>query len=131
MNVAIAKHSTLIGVALSAVAALLVSLFFARVSRTAALPLLFAFVQIAIAARFGVKVSVVGSVTAAAIFATFLYSPTGSLMVESATARANLAWMVLASIAFSYLFLPDEKSVNAGKTDEHLREEIRQHQPKS
>jgi K+-sensing histidine kinase KdpD len=113
MNSALDRYPTTIGVALSAVAALIVSLFFARVSHSAVLPLLFAVVQVAIAARFGVKVSVVGSILAGAIFAIFLYSPTGSLYVENGAARANIAWMVLASIAVSYLLLP-EKNDHAG-----------------
>jgi K+-sensing histidine kinase KdpD len=103
------KYPVVIGVALSAVAALSVSLLFARVSRSALLPLLFAVVQVAIAARFGVRVSVLGSISAAIIFATVLYAPTGSLAVENPAARANLAWMVLVSIAASYLLLPDRE----------------------
>jgi len=104
-----------IGVALSAVAALSVSLLFARVSRSALLPLLFAIVQVAIAARFGVRVSVLGSISAAVVFAMVLYSPTGSLAVENPAARANLAWMVLVSIAGSYLLLPDREQSSRDK----------------
>jgi len=104
------RYPVAIGVALSAVAALSVALLFARVSRSATLPLIFAVVQVAIAARFGVKVSVLGSLSAAAIFASILYSPTGSLAVENPAARANLAWMVLVSIALSYLLLPDKEN---------------------
>ena len=109
------KYPVIIGVALSAVAALSVSLLFARVSRSSLLPLLFAIVQVAIAARFGVKVSVLGSISAAVIFATVLYSPTGSLAVENPAARANLAWMVLVSIAASYLLLPDREQGSKDK----------------
>lgn len=109
------KYPVIIGVALSAVAALSVSLLFARVSRSAALPLLFAVVQVVIAARFGVRVSVLGSLSAAVIFAMVLYSPTGSLAVENPAARANLAWMVLVSIAGSYLLLPDREQASKDK----------------
>lgn len=109
------RYPVVIGVALSAVAALSVSLLFARVSRSAALPLLFAVVQVLIAARFGVKVSVLGSISAAVIFATVLYTPTGSLAVENPAARANLAWMVLVSIAASYLLLPDREQSSSDK----------------
>jgi K+-sensing histidine kinase KdpD len=109
------RYPVVIGVALSAVAALSVSLLFARVSRSALLPLLFAIVQVAIAARFGVRVSVLGSISAAVVFAMVLYSPTGSLAVENPAARANLAWMVLVSIAGSYLLLPDREQSSRDK----------------
>lgn len=110
------RYPVVIGVALSAVAALSVSLLFARVSRSALLPLVFAIFQVVIAARFGVRVSVLGSLSAAVIFATVLYAPTGSLAVDNPAARANLAWMVLVSIAASYLLLPDREQSSKDKT---------------
>jgi K+-sensing histidine kinase KdpD len=131
MKAILARHSTMVGVGISALAALAVSLFFAQVSRTAALPLLFAIVQIAIAARFGVKVSVVGSISAAVIFATVLYSPTGSLAVDSATARANLAWMVLASVALSYLLLPEKKNGTKTNPEKRLSDDLPQRSAKT
>ncbi len=99
---------TTIGVLLSAAAALVVSLMFATRSWRIFIPLAFIVVLVVLAARYGVAVSVIGSVLTAVIFAHYLFSPLGSLQVESSTAKTNLAWMVLASVSVSYLLFPTQ-----------------------
>jgi K+-sensing histidine kinase KdpD len=97
-----------IGVLLSASAALVSSLIFATRSWRVFVPLCFVVVLVVLAARYGVAVSVIGSALTAMIFAHFLFSPVGSFQVESDSAKMNLAWMVLASIAVSYLLFPPQ-----------------------
>ena len=70
------------------------------------LPFAFVLVIVAIAARYGVMVGILGSIGSAIIFAHLLYSPLHSFQVDDATARTGLAWMVLCGIAIPYLVLP-------------------------
>lgn len=70
------------------------------------LPLGFSAVLFLTALVFGTRAGLLGSVLAALIFAVFLFSPTGKLAVANQTARANLAWMILTGVAFSFLFAP-------------------------
>lgn len=74
------------------------------------LPFLFVIVIVAVAARYGVMVGILGSIVSAVIFAHLLYSPLGSLQVDDITARSALAWMVLGGIAVPYLVLPGLRS---------------------
>jgi len=74
------------------------------------LPFLFVVVIVAIAARYGVMVGILGSVISAGIFARLLYAPLHSFRVNDATARAALAWMILGGIAIPYLVLPGLRS---------------------
>jgi K+-sensing histidine kinase KdpD len=99
------KIRPLVGVLLCAVAALIASLVFEARPYRVFVPLGFVLVVLALAARYGMAVSVYGSLIAALIFARFLYHPIGSLRVDSEAARANLGWMVLGGIALSYLLL--------------------------
>ncbi|HEY3928489.1 MAG TPA: DUF4118 domain-containing protein [Candidatus Koribacter sp.] len=73
-------------------------------------PLLFVIVIVAVAARFGVAVGILGSIVSAVIFAHMLFSPLHSISVDNNTARAALAWMVLGGIAIPYLVLPGLRS---------------------
>lgn len=75
-------------------------------------PLAFVAVLVLIASRYGLVVAIIGSALTAIIFAHFLFSPLGNLQVESAAAKTNLAWMVLASIAVSYLLFPSHRIKN-------------------
>lgn len=95
-----------IGTLLSAALAVLVSMLFARSTWRGVLPLAFVAVLILLSRRFGVAVSVTGSITAAIIFSLMLFTPLGSAAVESEAARTNLGWMVLGSVAISYLLYP-------------------------
>jgi K+-sensing histidine kinase KdpD len=100
-----ALQSTL-GVAVSAISAIAVALVFSRTHWKLAAPFLFAVVLVMLAGRFGAAVSVVGSMLAAAIFATLLFSPAHSMHVQDENARATLAWMILLSVSVSYLLFP-------------------------
>jgi K+-sensing histidine kinase KdpD len=74
------------------------------------LPFLFVIVIVAIAARYGVMVGILGSIVSAIIFAHLLYAPLHSIRVDDITARASLAWMVLGGIGIPYLVLPGLRS---------------------
>lgn len=74
------------------------------------LPFLFVIVIVAIAARYGVMVGILGSIVSAVIFAHELYSPLHSIAVDDMAARASLAWMILGGIAIPYLVLPGLRS---------------------
>lgn len=69
-------------------------------------PLVFSAVLLVVALVFGVRAGVLGTVLAAIVFAAFLFSPLGSIRVADTAARANLGWMLLIGVAFSFLFAP-------------------------
>lgn len=69
-------------------------------------PLIFTAVLLLIAAVFGARAGILGSVLAAMVFAGFLFGPVGSIHVANESARANLGWMLLIGIGFSFLFAP-------------------------
>ena len=71
-------------------------------------PLGFIAVLAVLGLRYGIAVGVIGSLLSAAIFATTLFSPVGSLRISDQAARQNVAWMVLAGIALSYLYAPSD-----------------------
>jgi K+-sensing histidine kinase KdpD len=69
-------------------------------------PLLFIVVLLLVAGLFGARAGILGTVLAALVFAAFLFGPIGSVNVSSDSARANLGWMLLSGIVFSFLFAP-------------------------
>ena len=69
-------------------------------------PLIFTVVLLVIAAIFGARAGILGTVLAALVFAGFLFGPVGSIQVANDSARANLGWMLLIGIGFSFLFAP-------------------------
>lgn len=69
-------------------------------------PLIFTAVLLIIAALFGSRAGIIGTVLAAMIFASFLFSPMGNIQVADQSARGNLGWMMLIGIGFSFLFAP-------------------------
>ena len=69
-------------------------------------PLIFTTVLLIIAAVFGSRAGILGTVLATLVFAAFLFAPAGSISVASESARDNLGWMLLIGIAFSFLFAP-------------------------
>lgn len=69
-------------------------------------PLIFAAILVIIAALFGAKAGILSTVLAALFFATFLFGPTGSMVIANESARSNLGWMLLIGIGFSFLFAP-------------------------
>jgi len=74
-------------------------------------PLIFTTVLLLIAALFGARAGILGTVLAAMVFAGFLYGPVGSIHVSDEAARANLGWMLLIGIGFSFLFAPPTSSI--------------------
>ncbi len=101
---------SLVGALLSAVAAFVASKVAVGHKWEVFVPLVFVVVLLAISAVFGARAGVLGTIMAALIFATLLFPPTGKLQVGSDTARANLAWMLLLGISFSFLFAPSHSS---------------------
>ena len=99
-----------VGVLLVAAAACASAQLFAGHEQKVLLPLWFVAVLVALAFRYGIAVGVVGSLLSAAIFATMLFSPLGSLWIGDKVARQNLAWMVLGGVALSYLFAPSDSA---------------------
>jgi K+-sensing histidine kinase KdpD len=69
-------------------------------------PLIFTVVLLVIAGLFGSRAGIIGTVVAAMIFASFLFSPLGNMQVVDQSARSNLGWMMLIGIGFSFLFAP-------------------------
>lgn len=101
-----------VGTALCAILATLASLLFARSSWRGLLPLAFVVVVLLLARRFGVTVSVTGSVVAAIIFALMLFDPIRSVRIHDDTARMSLGWMIVGSVALSYLFYPTSSATH-------------------
>ena len=69
-------------------------------------PLIFTAVLLVIAAVFGARAGILGTVLAAVVFAGFLFGAVGSIHVANESARDNLGWMLLIGIGFSFLFAP-------------------------
>ena len=97
---------TTTGVLLSGAAALLLALFAAGQSTRRMIPWVFVIILIALSARFGPMVSLIGSVVAVVIFARLVYAPVGSVIITDETAKASLAWMALISVVAAYLLFP-------------------------
>ena len=95
-----------IGGALCAIAAVVASIVASGHSWKTLVPLVFTVVLLLNARLFGARAGLVGTVLAALVFASWLFSPTGSIQVSSEPARANLGWMLLIGIGFSFLFAP-------------------------
>jgi hypothetical protein len=74
-------------------------------------PLIFTAVLLITAAVFGARAGILGTVLAALIFAGFLFGPVGSIQVTNESARANLGWMLLIGIGFSFLFAPPSSTI--------------------
>jgi K+-sensing histidine kinase KdpD len=74
-------------------------------------PLIFMAVLLVTAAIFGARAGILGTVLAALVFAGFLFGPLGSIQVANDSARANLGWMLLIGIGFSFLFAPPSSTI--------------------
>ena len=97
---------TTLGVVIAAWSAALLCILVRGHTSSAFIPLAFLAVVILVALRFGAMAGMLGSASAAVIFAFFLYCPAG-FGVEDPTARMNLAWLVLGGLACSYLLAPE------------------------
>lgn len=102
-----------VGTLLSAVLAALLTYLFHRSTLRGFLPIGFILVLVLLSRQFGFGVSLAGSLSAAIIFALFLFQPFGSARVESDDARMNLAWMILGAVAVSYLLYPSNPIDNS------------------
>ncbi len=102
--------NTLAGLGISIIAAGVFSILMQGRPMRVMVPLVFAVALISLAARFGTSVAIFGSIGAAIIFAHSMFTPIGSIQVESDTARTNLAWMVLISVAGAHLLYPSNPS---------------------
>lgn len=107
-----------LGTALSAVLAIMASILFARSTWRGLLPLAFVAVVLLLAKRFGVTVGLTGSVAAAIVFALMLFEPIRSFRIQDDTARMSLGWMVLGSVALSYLLYPT-RTVSSRRRNRH------------
>jgi K+-sensing histidine kinase KdpD len=92
-----------IGIAIIAASAALLCAIFAGRGHGAAVPIAFIVIITLVAIRCGALAGMVGALTAAVIFAYFLYKPLGTVSVDDPVARMNLAWLVLGGLACSYL----------------------------
>lgn len=108
-----------LGTGLCAVLAVLASLLFARSSWRGLLPLAFVAVVLLLARRFGVTVGVTGSLAAALVFAVMLFAPVRSAHIDDDTARMNVGWMILGSVALSYLLYPSSHAVSSRRRNRH------------
>ena len=108
---------TLTGLFLTLAAAFIVAGLFSHSNFRLFVPLGFVFVLIVLAARFGLIVSVLGSLVAAIVFAYRLYPPLGSIHDERAAARASLGWMILSAVALSFLLFPPRARPNRPRDD--------------
>jgi K+-sensing histidine kinase KdpD len=98
---------TFAGVAVILAGALVVAAAFVHTGFRDLMP--FAIVPVVVAAKCGVLSSLVGSVLSAVVFAYFLSAPMGSFHLSSDVMRSSLGWMLLVSIAFSFLLFPSRR----------------------
>lgn len=105
-NIQFRRAHPLVGGLLCGAAALGVSGIASGHSWQNVVPLGFSVVLLAVAFFFGTRAGILGSLLAAVVFASFLFSPVRSIHVTSEAARSNLGWMLLIGISFSLLFAP-------------------------
>ena len=103
---ALRRVDTLIGALLCALAAVGASAVSVGHPWEIRVPLFFSLVLFAVSVIFGTRAGILGTMLAAAIFAIFLFRPTGSFSIASDAARNNIGWMLLIGIFFSFLFAP-------------------------
>jgi K+-sensing histidine kinase KdpD len=106
------------GIALSVLCAVAVATVFARTEYKLAGPVLFALVLVILASCFGAAISIPGAGLAAIIFAFLLFPPLHSLHVEEGAQRDDLAWMILSSVALSYLLYPASMASESARESE-------------
>lgn len=100
------RTASWVGAGACTLAAAIATPLFSESSFQRLLPFLFLVVIALIAIRFGNIAGVVGTFAAAVIFATFLFRPTPSLLVEDSISRSNLIWMLLIGVVISDLLEP-------------------------
>jgi K+-sensing histidine kinase KdpD len=95
------------GVLLCLAAALLTASVSSQHAWRVFVPFAFVAVVVLLSARYGLAVSIVGSLGAALVFA-YAFAPVGSWRVADPVERNSIAWMLLGSIALSYLLVPPQ-----------------------
>jgi K+-sensing histidine kinase KdpD len=111
-NIQLRRARPMIGGLICGVAALGVSGIASGHSWQTDVPLGFSVVLLAVAFVFGTRAGIVGSLLAAVVFASFLFSPVRSMHVASQAARSNLGWMLLIGVSFSLLFAPPSSGLD-------------------
>jgi K+-sensing histidine kinase KdpD len=96
------------GLLICLTAALVVARLFSRSPLRQYVPLAFIVVIALVSTRFGGVAGMLGGLLAAAVFAYFLFPPLNSLRIDDGTARENLSWMILCSLAISFLLFPPQ-----------------------
>ena len=97
------KHSAWIGAAGCTFAAVGLTLVFGNLPFKTVLPFFFLSIIILVAIRFGNLAGILGTLAATFIFATFLFQPTPSPLVDDVVARDHLIWMFLIGVILSDL----------------------------
>ncbi len=92
-----------VGVLLCGAAALVTAVCSASHEWRAFVPIAFVFVIVLLATRYGMSAALLGAAITALLFAYFMFPPHRSFRITSSTERANVAWMLLGSVAISYL----------------------------
>ena len=96
-------QSASVGAGCCAIAAAGLTPVISQTPFTSFAPLLFLLVIFFVAARFGNFAGMLGTVTAALVFAIFLFQPRFSLVIEDASARNHLIWMIVIGLVISDL----------------------------
>jgi K+-sensing histidine kinase KdpD len=92
-----------IGLLICGVAASSLAIVFWNTQLQILAPVLFTFVVVVVAMRFGRVVGILGTLFGAALFALWLYPPFGSLRVSAQQARGSLNALLLGGLVLSYL----------------------------
>lgn len=96
-------QSASVGAGCCAVAAAGLTPVISQTPFTSFAPLIFLVVIFFVAARFGNFAGMFGTLTAALVFAIFLFEPRFSLTVDDAAARNHLIWMIVIGLVISDL----------------------------
>jgi Kef-type K+ transport system membrane component KefB len=93
-----------LGVATSALLSVLAIVVFRERPSRILVPAGFLIVILLVARVWGLVAGILGTATAAFVFAFLLFNPVGSWIVKDDVARTNLGWMILGGMALSYFF---------------------------
>jgi K+-sensing histidine kinase KdpD len=105
-----------LGMAISAVLSVLATVVFRERPSRVLVPAGFLIAIILVARLWGRVAGVLGTATAALVFAFLLFNPVGSWIVNDDAARTNLGWMLLGGMALSY-FLGKQKQAERLRPD--------------
>jgi hypothetical protein len=100
-----------LGVAMSAVLSVLAIIIFRESPSRVFAPAAFLFIIVLVARVWGRVAGVLGTATAALVFAFLSFNPLGSWIVNDDAARTNLGWMMLGGMALSYFLGKQKRAV--------------------